>query len=314
MPTSSPSTSTLPYEVVVCSYNGEAYILDQLTSIVRQQPAPAAIIVSDDGSTDDTLDIVERFAQVSAVPVRQITGPNQGIIRNTFQALKHTSAPYVFLADQDDIWLENKAPLFCTQMRETNEPHLIFSDAWVWSPESEERRSFWRVDGLIPKNAQNPRRLAFHNTVQGASACINRALIDALVYDSRIVMHDWWLALIAAGTGSVSTIIEPTLLYRQHASNQVGIHNKGAGKKGKLWHRRKVAVRILRQAQAFAEYYGHKLEGRNRRFFGAYRRALNGNILHRAWFVMRYWPQHKSIRHILTLWASIVLAGGAAKQ
>lgn len=318
MPKSSPSAPTPEqapsYEVVLCSYNGEGYILEQLTSIASQQPAPSAIIVSDDGSTDNTLKIVERFAHISEVPVRQIAGPGQGIIQNALSALKQTSAPYVFLADQDDIWLENKASLFCAQMRETNEPHLIFSDAWVWEPESDRRRSFWKVDGLIPKNAQNPKRLAFHNTVQGASACINRALIDALVYDSRIVMHDWWLALIAAGTGKVSTIAEPTLLYRQHATNQVGIHNKGAGKKGNLLHRRKVAVRILRQAHAFAEHYGSKLEGRNRRFFKAYYSALNGNIIHRTWFVMRYWPKHKSMRHIITLWASIVLAGGEAKQ
>lgn len=317
MPSSShsapPPEQAPSYEVVVCSYNGEAYILEQLTSIACQQPAPSTIIVSDDGSNDDTLMIVERFAQITDVPVQKITGPGRGTIQNALSALKHTSAPYVFLADQDDIWLENKVPLFCAKMRDTNEPHLIFSDAWVWYPNQENMISFWELDGLKPENAKFPQRLAFHNTVQGASACFNRALIQ-VAQDAgtpkEIVMHDWWLALIASSIGRVDAIKEPTLLYRQHSSNQVGSQNKALKKKRNIAKTLFIANRILCQGVAFSEHFHERLKPQDRAFFTAYEAAMKSGPIKRLGFLLRYRPTHKDLNRTIKLWASILLVKG----
>lgn len=312
MPSSSPSAPTPEqapfYEVVLCSYNGEDYILEQLTSIASQKPPPATIIISDDGSTDDTLKIVERFAHISEVSVRQITGPGQGIIQNALSALKHTTAAYVFLADQDDIWLDNKAALFCAQMRETDQPHLIFSDAWVWWPQDNEQVSFWKLDGLVPEHTQRPQRLAFHNAVQGASACINRALIERTEYHSDIAMHDWWLGLIASGTGEVSIIREPTLLYRQHETNQVGSQTRQSASGSpltRLKNKRAGSLIVLRQAAVFAELYASSLSEEPKRFFTAYTEAISGNLFKRLLFLLRWRPVRKNAMRTTTLWLSI---------
>lgn len=319
-----PNTSTPPhslsginYEVLVCTYNGADYITEQLESILRQQPAPQRVLVSDDGSTDDTRAIVNQIAQSAAIPITVIDGPGRGVIRNVLTALPQTTADYVFLSDQDDIWLENKAALFAEKMHREHSPHLIFSDAWVWRPDTDEKYSFWELDQLRPGNAKDPRRLAFHNTVQGASACVNRSLIAAMEPTAEhpdIVMHDWWLALIASGIGHIDYIAEPTLLYRQHASNQIGSQNKAGRKNRSLSHRRAVATRILRQAAAFADYYGDGLPLSYQGFFYNYRRALRANIVQRALFILRYWPQHRDMRHSITLWASIVLAKGVKPE
>src|SRR5690625_8026286 len=100
-------------------------------------------------------------------------------------ALRHTRAEYVCLADQDDIWLDNKASLFCQQMLDTAKPHLIFSDAWVWYPGRDPAITLWNADGLKPENTHDTRKLAFHNAVQGASTCINRALVQSLKADRK---------------------------------------------------------------------------------------------------------------------------------
>ncbi|MDQ2078343.1 glycosyltransferase family 2 protein [Marinimicrobium sp. ABcell2] len=296
------------YEVLVCTYNGAEYIVEQVRSILEQDPPPSRVLISDDGSTDQTLALIQTLANDSVIPVEVRQGPGKGVIHNVIEAIQYTRAPYVFLADQDDIWLPGKAALFCKRMNDAGLPHLIFSDAFVWTPETDQRESFWQRDGLVPNNARNPARLMFHNTVQGASACVNRALIELLEWDDRIVMHDWWMALIASSLGRVSIIEEPTLLYRQHESNQLGSLRPESTEERKLSHRRKVATQILRQGLAFEEHYGGKLREPERAFFKRYHGALCGGFLKRTGFLLRYWPIHKTLKLTLALWYMILTA------
>jgi len=306
---------TIEYDVLICTFNGGDYIAEQLRSILHQTPAPRNVWISDDGSEDQTRAIVNQIADAHETPIHWLEGPRRGVIANMLWALPKTQSPYVFLADQDDIWLDNKAALFRAQMAEQDQPHLIFSDAWVWHPDKDTKHSFWELDRLRPDNAQSARRLAFHNTVQGASACVNRALIDTIVSDSRIMMHDWWIALIAAGLGKVSIIKEPTLLYRQHDNNQVGSQNQGAKRKKPSFQKRwSIATRILSQAKAFAEHYEAQLKPADRRFFASYRKAITGNLIQRSLFVLRYWPRHRDLRRTISLWGRIVLAFDRVKD
>lgn len=305
----------IDYDVLICTFNGGDYIAEQLHSILQQTPKPRNVWISDDGSKDQTHAIVKQIAEGYATPVHWLEGPRRGVIANILWALPQTQSPYVFLADQDDIWLDNKAALFCAQMTEQDQPHLIFSDAWVWHPDKDTKHSFWELDRLRPNNAQSAQRLAFHNTVQGASACVNRALIDTVVSDSRIMMHDWWLALIAAGLGKVSIIREPTLLYRQHDNNQVGSQNQGGKRKKPSFQKRwAIATRILNQAKAFAEHYEPQLKPADRRFFASYRKAITGNLIQRSLFILRYWPRHRDLRRTISLWGRIVLAFDRVKN
>lgn len=308
MPTFNETPTNTPYEVVLCTYNGAEYITAQLRSILEQQPAPSRVLVSDDGSTDQTLALVRQLAQDTTIPVEVITGPGKGVIKNVLQALTQTRAPYVFLADQDDIWLPEKAALFCEKMTNENIPHLIFSDAWVWQPETDQKESFWERDGLRPENARQPMRLMFHNTVQGASACINRALIEQVQTDERIVMHDWWLALMASSFGRVSMIEQPTLLYRQHDNNQLGSLRPTSNEERTLAHRRKIATQILRQGAAFSEHYAALVPESHRGFLNSYHRACAGGWWQRTTFLLRYQPRHKTLKLTLALWYIIFTA------
>jgi rhamnosyltransferase len=300
-----PSTSgkIQEYEVILCSYNGAEYIAEQLHSILNQQPAPSRILISDDGSTDDTIDIVRKIAATTTIPLELIQGPGRGVVENVFSALPRTRAPYVFLADQDDVWLENKAALFTQKMTFSPEPHLIFSDAWVWQ-ENDERCSFWQLDQLNPDNASYPSLLAFHNCVQGASTCVNQALIQAIRPHPDIAMHDWWLGLVAAGVGRVSIIPEPTLLYRQHRGNQIGSQSRSARYES-LSQKKQRATLVLQQAFAYSRLYASHLRSPERQFFEAYRSAMAKGVLRRLAFLLRYRPWRKNLLRTMTLWASI---------
>src|SRR5690625_6666060 len=92
MPSHAPTPPA--YEVVICTYNGADFIGEQLSSILGQQPPPAGVIVSDDGSADNTLALVEEQARSSSIPIKIIQGPAEGIVANMLHALRseeHTS-------------------------------------------------------------------------------------------------------------------------------------------------------------------------------------------------------------------------------
>lgn len=295
------------YEVLVCTYNGADYIADQLDSILAQNPAPQRVLVSDDGSTDETTSIVQKVAAKASIPIELIPGPRKGVAVNVLSGLKQTRADYVFLADQDDIWLDNKAALFTQQMKHQQSPHLIFSDAWVWNPETDQKDSFWKLDGLKPENAQTPKKLVFFNTVQGASSCVNRALIDTVEINDAMMMHDWWLALHAATQGVVTQIATPTMLYRQHKGNQIGTYNARKQQKRLLRYRLKIARAILNQARAFSEHYASAINPSCRTFLKELNQALNGHLLTRLTFIIKQMPTHRNLRNTLVLWATLLL-------
>jgi rhamnosyltransferase len=292
------------YEVLVCTYNGAEYIAEQLNSIILQQPPPTRILVSDDGSTDATLSIVMQIASSVDIPICIIFGPQNGIVSNLLNGLVHVETDYVFLADQDDIWLAGKAAQFCEKMLATSEPHLIFSDALVWLPDTNTRIPFWKHDGLLPGNSQDPRKLVFHNCIQGASMAINQALIKRVILHPHIAMHDWWIGLVASSLGTVTVISQPTLLYRQHEHNQIG-SRRTKKQPGGFAHKKQKAERVLRQAYAFSHLYAGQVKAEYADFFTAFNKAMSGNAVNKIGFLLRYRPTRKNLLRTLTLWLSI---------
>ncbi|MCL4493424.1 MAG: glycosyltransferase [Firmicutes bacterium] len=94
--------------VAMATYNGERYLREQLASLARQTTAPAELVVSDDGSSDDTCGIIEDFRRHSPFPVRILSGPRLGYVGNFFRAVKACRGDAIALCDQDDIWRPEK--------------------------------------------------------------------------------------------------------------------------------------------------------------------------------------------------------------
>ena len=259
------------YDVIVCTFNGASFIYSQLESILSQTILPQKIIVSDDGSCDETLSIVKNtFTNANFNNYEIIQGPRKGVIANFLFALKYCEADFTFLSDQDDIWHANKLVEFVKIAEKQNNaiPTLIFSDARLIDEQNHEiAPSFFAYQALSTKYLSDD-SILYKNCVQGAACMINRALrnlaLDSLSYTqlSELYMHDWWLALLARYYGDIQFIDKPLLDYRQHCQNQVGVFNHKLRlfyyfiRFKSYWKNIRQAIRQVKMFEQFATQYG----------------------------------------------------------
>jgi len=218
-------------DIVIATYNGSKYLPSQLDSIIAQDCGDWRILLRDDGSSDATIEILKNYSnrlQDKLVVLNDKQG-NIGIIGNFAYLLASTTAPYVMLCDQDDIWNPDKISLTLQAMKEAESissdelPILVHTDLKVVDDQLNMlNKSFWHYQNINPY-LDSYNRLIVQNTVTGCTVMINQALLRlALPIPSQVIMHDWWLALVASFFGKVVVLEEQTMLYRQHGNNDTG--------------------------------------------------------------------------------------------
>jgi hypothetical protein len=219
--------------IVLSTFNGARYLGEQIESIRRQTFRDWRMLVRDDGSSDSTRAIVERFARADGrISLLSDGRGNLGAVASFGALLDHAlarQAPYIALTDQDDVWLAEKLERQLEVLR-ANEavkgaghPTLVHSDlAVVDSQLHRIHPSFLRYQRLEHVATDPLRRLLLQNFVTGCTVMLNRALLRLALPVPRVVMHDWWLAQCAAALGSLLFVPEPTVLYRQHGGNLLG--------------------------------------------------------------------------------------------
>lgn len=203
--------------VALASYNGEAYIGAQLDSILENLSKTDEIVVSDDGSTDRTREIVTQYQQKDE-RVRLIEGPCQGIIANFEHAMKACRGAYVFLSDQDDVWLPNKVERVLETF-ENEKVSLVIHDAKVCNDNLTEvmMPSFFAYRGSRAGAWKN----YVKNTYMGCCMAVKREVLDKIFPIPRdIQMHDQWIGILSDYYFGTSFFLqEPLLLYRRHQEN-----------------------------------------------------------------------------------------------
>lgn len=265
-------------ECVLCTYNGAEYIREQLESISRQTCRPDRLIVCDDGSQDDTVEIVAEWGKTAGFQVEIfINDPGLGPVGNFEKALALTTGEYIFFADQDDVWLTEKIDLAMKLMKKMESEHgrempcLVHTDLTVVDKQLKViHRSFLENQGLqhiCDEESLLPGLMA-QNFVTGCTMLINRALKEkALPFPRDIVMHDYWLALAAAMCGKIGFINVPTILYRQHGRNTVGaVKYLSFGNMLKVFRGEDMLARIdatVRQLRSAAAYKQGELAAGN---------------------------------------------------
>ncbi len=223
-------------DILLAAYNGERYIGDQLESLMRQTEQEITVIIRDDGSTDRTLEIVEEWQK--RFPGKILLVSDSEVCRspacNFMQLIRYEAeqrqAEYVCFCDQDDYWFAEKAEEMLAVMKKTEAespdgsglPVLVFSDYEVADEKLHPMKV--REDSLqIARFHQNFERLLVQNYITGCTMMINRAaLLLAGEYDSRMLMHDWWIALYVSAMGRIVHLPEKLMYYRQHGDNDVG--------------------------------------------------------------------------------------------
>ena len=268
--------------VVLAAFNGERYIQSQIESIQSQTYGRWHLLISDDGSTDATTEIIRAAAERDH-RIELLPGNGEqpaGVVGNFNYLLEEAQArgaQLCLLADQDDIWFPEKIArqVECFP-RLGLEPSSILahSDLVLIDREGEEiHPSFVRHRGMFLEPRSPLGQLLSLNYVTGCSVCLNQRLLRmALPIPSGVIMHDWWLALIAAATGDILYEGSALLAYRQHEDNVVGA---GGGaeivRRYQLWrgnwqrgntelHRTFCQARLLQERLAELELLGEESE------------------------------------------------------
>lgn len=216
-------------DILMPTYQGEAFIAAQIDSILQQSVSQFRLIIRDDGSTDNTVAIISEKAKQDPRITFVQADHNQGVIANISALMSLSRANYVMLADQDDIWLPQKAEQTLAGMKQLEAhfgelPLLVHTDLTVVDAQLKNiHPSFWSYAKLNVWKMHSLNRLLVQNVVTGCTMMMNRRLLElSAPIPKSALMHDWWIALVAASTGKIGYIPSPTILYRQHASNQLG--------------------------------------------------------------------------------------------
>jgi glycosyltransferase involved in cell wall biosynthesis len=227
----------LRLSIVICTYNGAAYLQQQLDSLLAQTHLPDEIVMSDDGSTDASQDVLQVFAERAralGVAVQLWVNPsNLGYVENFSKALGRATGDVLFLCDQDDIWRPDKLALMAARFNHDPQLLLLYSDARLVGADGESRHcSLFDALQLTPDEKQVIHDggafdiVMRRSFVTGATAALRRELIEIALPVGQDWIHDEWLAAVAAAYGRVDFIDEPLIDYRQHDTNQVGMRRR----------------------------------------------------------------------------------------
>lgn len=225
-------------EVLVCTYNGAAFVVEQLQSIIGQTTRVNKISIYDDQSSDDTVSRIHEF--VNQLPlddqrlfIIQSNTSNLGYARNFAKAISRSSEDILFLCDQDDIWEPTKVDVFLRLFRDKS-PDMVFSDGLVidHSGRRLRRESILESYGLTKPLISCFRDHAFElltkrNYIPGAAAAIRRVTAQHALPLPCDMPHDYWLAIWCSLHHGIIASPQTLFRYRQHQNNVIG--GMGAG-------------------------------------------------------------------------------------
>ena len=203
--------------VAMAVYNGEKYLREQLSSIQRQLGSDDEIVISVDPSGDGSKALALEMA-MNDKRIHVIDGPGQGAIKNFEAALRAASGDIVFLADQDDVWMEGKVAC-CLQSLDKEKVTAVLHDAIVTDESLLKMRDSFFEGSYKPGVFNNIKR----NRYIGCCMAFKREVIElALPFPKGLPMHDQWLGLLAEKLGDISYIDSPQILYRRHEQTVTG--------------------------------------------------------------------------------------------
>lgn len=203
--------------VCIASYNGEKFIKQLLESIIPQLSMTDEIIISDDNSSDNTVQIIKKIIDKSAVPIfLKFNNGRRGFVSNFNNALIFARGDYVFLSDQDDIWLENKIKEY---RKYFNLYHLIIGNAYVNCNLLKNHNEKYFDTKNTNKNSIS---ILYKNPFAGTTFAMSKSLVSQICpipLVNKVPFHDWLIVLYASLRFNIFIIKKPTMIYRRHDNN-----------------------------------------------------------------------------------------------
>lgn len=217
--------------VCMATYNGEKYIEEQLQSILVQLDDNDEIVISDDHSTDNTIEVVKKIND-NRIKIFFNQG-EKGFTSNFENALKKATGDIIFLSDQDDIWLPEKTSTMVSYLQEYD---LVVADAKVTDESlNVTNESFFSIFNSGPGILKN----LGYNTYYGYSIALRKTVLEkALPFPkNREVAFDIWLGFVGEIIGRVKFINKPVVLYRRSSNTVTTIKKSDRPLLGKLYKR-----------------------------------------------------------------------------
>jgi len=200
--------------IAMCTYNGEKYLQAQLDSIVKQTYKNLEIIISDDCSTDSTVEIIKNYQNADLRIKLYENEQNLGFLKNFEKTIALCSGDFIALADQDDIWKKNKLEKF---YNEIDDNVLIYSDALIIDKDSKETGTqLVRPKSNLCKGKCN-KSFFLNNFVSGNTMMFKQELIQHILpIPEQMSYHDIWIGYVASTYGSITYTEAPMIYYRKY--------------------------------------------------------------------------------------------------
>ena len=224
--------------ILLATHNGECFLRPQLESIAAQTHPFWHLLVQDDSSTDETLSIINEFANRYPDKTTILPVGHFGSAKANFSSLlEQCPAQFRYMAfcDQDDIWLASKLERSIDALKRAEKnlgdiPVLVHSDLTLVNEYCELiSPSMFHYQKLDPRFGNSLHRISMQNVVTGCTVLFNAALRDlSSPVPADAIIHDWWLAQCAAAYGKIIFLNESTILYRQHGTNTIGARKYSA--------------------------------------------------------------------------------------
>jgi len=289
--------------ILLAVYNGEPYLKAQLDSILNQSYKNWKLYIRDDSSTDNSVQIINEYVSQFTDKIQLINDDNGnlGSCNNFFKLIEYAkNFDYYMLADQDDIWYKDKIEVSINKMIEIEnkigpfKPILLHTDLEVVDEKSEKiSQSFWNYQKMDIKIGNLPYKLLLQNIVTGCTVIFNNQLKEKLhTLPKNVIVHDWWIALVASVFGKVEVIESPTIKYRQHASNVAGAKNVNLkhfiNRLMRLNEVKQGLKNSVLQAKIFIEIYGNQMDTNQFKMFSDFSNLFEYNWLQRRIILLKY--------------------------
>lgn len=217
--------------ILMATYNGEKYIKQQLDSLLKQTVQEFKIIIYDDCSSDNTFEILKSYQKKYPYKIYlHKTDKNSGNAKYTFMKMMiEYKDDYLMLCDQDDVWFEDKVEKSLRKIKQVEKslgagiPILVHTDLHVVDEDLNTISKSYKKAMNSDFSITSLNSKLIQNTLTGCTAIYNKALSELIFEEPKyMIMHDWWLMLIASAFGTIQSIDMPTIYYRQHSNNSIG--------------------------------------------------------------------------------------------
>lgn len=225
----------MKFSVAMCTFNGAKYIEEQLLSILNQELPIHEIVVCDDGSNDNTIDVVNKVSVEHPEVTWNIlqNNPNLGVTKNFEKAITLCTGDIIFLSDQDDIWHRNKTKVIIDYFEANPDKEIVFTDANIVGADGKLISQYSLLAGVLPYLSFWESGYVFEilnaiNIATGATMAFKRkCLSDFIPFISgqKYLLHDHQIAISGCKNATLGICSERTIDYRQHDNNVIGIGN-----------------------------------------------------------------------------------------